>query len=201
MEFGEIISKVLPLIYVIVGIALIWLAIELIQATRRVSKAVRDVQEQIKPALENVEHITASLKPVVSRVDPLVERVSLTVDAANLELMRVDGILENVGNITDSLSSAVEALDTVTNAPVELVTSVTSRVRKTLKSRRASNESIALGQAKAKQDTTAQIGGAIGGGQKEALPGRPDLTGLPHVSETAHVKGAESLAELRGQSL
>ena len=50
------------------------------------------------------------------------------------------------------MSSAVEAVDTVTNAPMELVNSVTNRVRSAFKPRRASDESVALGQAKAEQD-------------------------------------------------
>ena len=65
--------------------------------------------------------------------------------------MRIDQILEDVNEITDSVSSAVEAVDTVTNAPVELVNNVTSRVRNAFKSRRASDESVALGQAKAER--------------------------------------------------
>ena len=93
-------------------------------------------------------------------MDPLVERVSLTVDAANLEIMRVDQILEDVGEITESVSSAVDAVDAAANAPLELVNSVTTKVRNAFKPRRASDESVALGQEKAEGGVVKNLVGA-----------------------------------------
>ena len=83
----------------------------------------------------------------MGRVDPLVERLSLTVDAANLELMRVDQILEDVTQITDSVSKAAGAVDTVTSAPIDLVNSLTRKLRSKFKPRYASDESVSLGAA------------------------------------------------------
>ena len=83
----------------------------------------------------------------MGRVDPLVERLSLTVDAANLELMRVDQILEDVTQITDSVSKAAGAVDTVTSAPIDLVNSLTGKLRSKFKPRYASDESVSLGAA------------------------------------------------------
>jgi len=60
--------------------------------------------------------------------------------------MRLDQILEDVGEITSSASSAVNAVDTVANAPLELVNSVTKKVRRKFTPKKASDESIALGQ-------------------------------------------------------
>lgn len=151
MDISEIIGIALPVIYILVGAALIWFIVELIVTVRRTRKTVDDLQKQLEPTLASVERISASLEPVASKVDPLVERVSLTVDAANLEIMRVDQILEDVGEVTDSVSSAVDAVDTVANAPVELVNTVANRVRGIFKARRASDESIGLGKEKAKQ--------------------------------------------------
>ncbi len=153
MEISEVIGIALPVVYVLVGAAVIWLAIELVMTVRKTRKTVDEVQKQIEPTLAHVERITASLEPVAAKVDPLVERVSLTVDAANLEIMRIDQILEDVNEITDSVSSAVDAVDTVANAPMELVNNVTSRVRKALKPRRASEESVALGREKADESS------------------------------------------------
>ena len=86
--------------------------------------------------------------------------MSLTVDAANLEIMRLDQILEDVGEITDSASNAVGAVETVTNAPMEIMNNVTSKVRDKLKTKRASDESVALGEAKAKAQAAALAGAA-----------------------------------------
>lgn len=156
MDIVETVSMVLPIVYVLVGAALVWLIVELVMTVRRARKTVDDLQKQVEPTLANVERITASLEPVVAKADPLVERVSLTVDAANLELMRVDQILEDVSEITDSVSSAVEAVDTVANVPMDIVNNIASRVRGALKSRPASDESISLGKEKAKHAAQAE---------------------------------------------
>lgn len=149
MDINEIVNIALPIVYVLVGAAIIWLIVELVMTARRARKTVEEVQQQIAPTLASVERITASLEPVAAKVDPLIERVSLTVDAVNLEIMRFDQILEDVGEITDSVASAVDAVDTVASAPMDLVNSVTNRVRGVFKTRKASDESVALGQGKA----------------------------------------------------
>ncbi len=149
MEIGEVMGAVLPIVYVVVGIALVWFVVELVLTVRKTRSTVEDMKKQLDPTLESVQRMTKALEPAVDKVDPLVDRVSLTVDAANLEIMRLDSILEDVGEITDSASNAVGAVETVTNAPVELMNSVTSKVRGAFKTKRASDESVKLGEAKA----------------------------------------------------
>ncbi len=149
MEVGEVLGVVLPVVYVVVGIALVWFVVELVLTVRKTRTTVEDMKKQIDPTLESVQRMTKSLEPVVDKVDPLVDRVSLTVDAANLEIMRLDSILEDVGEITDSASSAVGAVETVTNVPMELMNNVTSKVRGAFKTKHASDESVKLGEAKA----------------------------------------------------
>ncbi|MEG0323086.1 MAG: DUF948 domain-containing protein [Raoultibacter sp.] len=149
MDFAEVVNIALPIVYVLVGAALVWLVIELVMTLRKTRKTVDDLKKQVEPTLANVQELTEGLKPVVAKVDPLVERISLTVDATNLEIMRVDQILDDVNDITGSLSSAVDAVDTAANAPIDLVNSVSNRVRNVFKPRKASSESVALGQEKA----------------------------------------------------
>lgn len=162
MEFVEMINYALPVVYVVVGVALVWLVVELAVTMRRTRKTVVEVQKQVEPVIASVERITAELEPTVAnvkaitaqleptvaKVDPLLDRVTLTVDAANLEIMRVDQILEDVTQITGSVSSTLDTVDAVTNAPLELVSSVTEKVRSTVKPRGASKESAGLGAAK-----------------------------------------------------
>ncbi len=145
MDITQILNVALPVVYVLVGLALIVFLIALVRFLHTTRTTVVDLKKQIDPTLAHVETITASLEPVVARVDPLVERVSLTVDAANLEIMRVDQILENVADITEGVSSAVDAVDAAANAPIKLVNSASEKVRGVFKARKASNESIALG--------------------------------------------------------
>lgn len=149
MEFNQVINSALPILYVIAGIVLIWLIVELVITVRRARQTVEDIKKQIEPTLEHVESITASLEPATKKIDPLVDRVSLTVDAANLEIMRLDQILEDVGEVTDTVSSTVSTVDAIASAPMDLVNNVTSKVRGAFRSRGASEESIALGEEKA----------------------------------------------------
>ena len=186
MDISEVISIALPIVYVLVGAALIWLVVELVMTVRRTRKTVEEVQKQVEPTLASVERITASLEPVAAKVDPLVERVSLTVDAANLEIMRVDQILEDVNEITDSVSSAVDAVDTVTSAPMELVNNVTNRMRSAFKPKRASDESVALGREKAADAT---MGDAV----KSVAKGTAAVAGAAVADQREHM--AEQRAE------
>lgn len=158
----EFISSILPVVYVVVGIVLVWFVVELAITVRRTRAVVEDVKRQAEPTLataqriavelepvvQSVQRMAESLEPAVERVDPLVERVSLTVDAANLEIMRIDGILEDVSEIAGSASSAVSAVEAVTSAPLATVNAMSDRVRGAFRKSRASEESIGLGKAK-----------------------------------------------------
>ena len=169
MDFAGIVDIALPVVYVLVGAVLVWFVVELALTIRSTRSTIDDAHKELTPTLQNVEKITAQVdalvtdqidplltrvneiaeeaKPAVGRVDPLVERLSLTVDAANLELMRVDQILEDVTQITDSVSKAAGAVDTVTSAPIDLVNSLTGKLRSKFKPRYASDESVSLGAA------------------------------------------------------
>lgn len=194
MSFAEIANYAqsgLPILWVVIGIFIIWLIAELVATLRRTRKDVKAFASQaepvlkhadeaaaaLKPAIDNIgavaaelensaaaltpaienigsvaanlEEITESLKPAAADIQPLVDRVALTVDAANLELMRVDQILENVGEITASLTSATAAVDTVTNAPMKLVSKASSSVRGVIKGKSVSDETAAMAKERA----------------------------------------------------
>lgn len=148
INVSEVINYVFSGAVILVFVVLVWFIVELVFTVRRARAVVVDVKEKLDPTLEHVENITASLEPVVAKVDPLVDRVSLTVDAANLEIMRLDQILEDVTEITETVSSAANAVDVAANAPLELVNSVTSRIRSAFKPNHASEESVSLGDKK-----------------------------------------------------
>lgn len=136
---------ILCVVLAVVGAAVVWLVVELALTVRKARSSVTKVVGQIEPTIANVEKITTDVQPIIQKVDPLVERVSLTVDAANLEIMRVDEILEDVGSITGSVSKTVGAVDTVTSAPLDFVTSATKKIREKFSPKYASEESIDLG--------------------------------------------------------
>ncbi len=149
MDATTVLSVALPAVFVVVGIALVVLLIELYRTVKFLRATVDDVKNQIEPTLEHVEYITRTLQPAIDKVDPLVDRVSLTLDAANLELMRVDQILEDVTTISDTASNAVVAVDSVTNAPINAVKSVSDKVRSVLQPKTVSDETARLGRQRA----------------------------------------------------
>jgi hypothetical protein len=57
------------------------------------------------------------------------ERVSLTVDAVNLEIMRADQILSDVSDVTGVASGAARKVSDLTEAPLNLLTSATDKLR------------------------------------------------------------------------
>lgn len=154
MEINEVLNIILPIVFIVVGIALVIFIIELIKTMKLAQTTIADVKTQLDPTLENVKRITDEVQPVIKKVDPLVERVQLTVDSVNLEMMRVDRILEDVTTITDSAASATTAVDNIANAPLKAVNSVATKVRSVFGGTDASAQSeqlaeqrVAVGQA------------------------------------------------------
>lgn len=177
------INMILTVVFICVGIALIVFLIELVRTVRSARTTIDNVQKQLEPTLAHVEQITNEIKPAIAKVDPLMDRVSLTIDAANLEMMRVDQILEDVAAITDTASNAVEAVDNVANAPLELMNNVSSKVRKVLKPKAASDEAQMLEQQRV---AAAKALDELRAAEKE--------TGLTGVS-SAQVDGAAPATE------
>lgn len=177
------INMILAVVFICVGIALIVFLIELVRTVRSARTTIDNVQKQLEPTLAHVEQITNEIKPAIAKVDPLMDRVSLTIDAANLEMMRVDQILEDVTAITDTASNAVEAVDNVANVPLELMSNVSSKVRKVLKPKAASDEAQMLEQQRV---AAAKALDELRAAEKE--------TGLTGVS-SAQVEGAAPATE------
>lgn len=152
MDIGGVLGIILPIVYIIVGIALVWFVIELAITLRRTRSTVDSVHKQIEPTLDHVNAITRSMEPVVAKVDPLMDRVSLTVDAANLEIMRVDQILEDVTQMTGTVTKTLDTVDSVTSLPLDAVNSISTKVRSVFKKPQASEQSVRLGEKKAEAD-------------------------------------------------
>ncbi|MEY8461448.1 DUF948 domain-containing protein [Eggerthellaceae bacterium 24-137] len=225
MDFAQIVDIALPVVYVLVGAVLVWFVVELALTIRSTRSTIDDAHAGLTPTLQNVEKITAEVtplvgnvntlitdqvtplmekanalaeeaKPAVGRVDPLVERLSLTVDAANLELMRVDQILEDVTQITDSVSKAAGAVDTVTSAPIDLVNSLTGRLRSKFKPRYASDESVRLGgSAPADPERSATVADAV-----SAVGDAASAVVSEQKARMAARKAANASARARGEA-
>ena len=152
MDIGAVLGIILPIVYIIVGAALVWFVIELAITLRSTRSTVDSVRKQIEPTIDHVNTITKAIEPVVAKVDPLMDRVSLTVDAANLEIMRVDQILEDVGQVTGSITKTIDTVDNVTSLPLDAVNSLSTKVRSFFKKPQASSQSVRLGEEKAEAD-------------------------------------------------
>lgn len=134
-------TVVVPIVYIVLGVLLVWLVIEIILTIRKVRNTIRD----LGPTIQNVDAMVKDLQPSIKQVDPILDRATLTIDSVNLELMRVDEILSNVTQITSGVSKAASAVDNVTSAPLDLVTSLTDKVRTRLRPRYASEQSQQMG--------------------------------------------------------
>lgn len=142
MDINSVLNIILPIVFILVGIALIVFLVELIKTL----KTARGTIDNLEPTLKNVEDITTNIQPTLAKVDPLMERVQLTVDSVNLEMMRVDQILEDVSEITDTASSATAAVDNITNAPLKAMNNVATRVKTALGGKDSSDESAQLAE-------------------------------------------------------
>lgn len=150
----EILDIILPIVYIVVGAALVWFIVELVITIKKVRGKALDTIDELDPTIKNIEQMVSDIQPTINKVDPLVDRVTLTVDSVNLEMMRVDQILEDVGNVTGTLSKTVNTVDNVTSAPVDIVNSVTKKVRAKFRPKYASDESVAAGlEGAPEQDT------------------------------------------------
>lgn len=127
MAFEDMIPYALPIAFALVGVALVWLVVELALTVRSGRK---------------------TLDKINTEIDPMMNRVNLTLDAANLEILRVDAILEDVSQITDTMANATTTVDKLAQAPVSAVSNVTDRVRNVLKSSKASKSSAELAAAR-----------------------------------------------------
>ena len=184
MDTAFIQQVALPIVYVVVGIVLVWALVELIIFLRKTRKTVETMEEEIRPVISDVKEMTESLKPAIDKMDPLAERVSLAVDAANLEIMRLDGILENVDAMTTSAAGAANAVETVANTPMKLVNTAAEKLRGAFSQKKASDASVALGSA-AEEAQAAALGEASAAASFAAAeaPAEPAATEQPAPAE------------------
>ena len=110
-----IVSSILILL---VFVALVILIVVLV----RLAKTMKNIDKVAETA-------ATELPPVVKKVDSMLDRAELTVDTVNLELLRVDAILEDVETVTGIAGKTADAVNTVTSAPTEIVTSLVERIQ------------------------------------------------------------------------
>ena len=196
MDTAFIQQVALPIVYVVVGIVLVWALVELILFLRNTRKTVSTLEEEIRPVISDVKEMTESLKPAVDKMDPLAERVSLAVDAANLEIMRLDGILENVDAMTTSAAGAANAVETVANTPMKLVNTAAEKLRGAFSQKKASDASVALGSA-AEEAQAAALGAASEGAAQPAAPVEPVEAPAPAAVEAVEQPAVEPALQVQ----
>ncbi len=189
----EILDIILPIVYIVVGAALIWFVVELVITIRKVRGKAMTTIDELDPTLKNIETMVSDIQPTIKKVDPLVDRVTLTVDSVNLELMRVDEILEDVSQMTGAVSKTLTAVDNVTSAPVDIVNSVTRKVRNKFRPKYASDESVAAGLEGRPEPKTNPIAAA-----GEAFKEQHDKAAARKVEREAHEAEKEAKNEKMG---
>lgn len=198
MDTAFIQQVALPIVYVVVGIVLVWALVELIIFLRKTRKTVETMEEEIRPVISDVKEMTESLKPAIDKMDPLAERVSLAVDAANLEIMRLDGILENVDAMTTSAAGAANAVETVANTPMKLVNTAAEKLRGTFSQKKASDASVALGSAG--EEARAAALGEAPAAAPAAFAGEPGEPAAPAAADASAQAAVDSAPQVQEPS-
>lgn len=142
MDINTILTAGLIAVFIVVGIALVILLLQIVKTLKAATVALNKVE----PTLDNVKTMTDDIVPAVGKIDPLMDRVQLTLDSVNLEMMRVDMILEDITEITDAAASATNAVDNLTSAPLKAVNNVATRVKTAVGGKSASQESEQLAE-------------------------------------------------------
>ncbi len=93
------------------------------------TKSLKGTMAKVDPLLDDAKELTEKSKGIVDKIDPIMDRATLTIDAANLEIMRVDQILEDVNTVTGNVAKVSGSLDALTVVPVDLISSVTGKIR------------------------------------------------------------------------
>lgn len=198
MDTAFIQQVALPIVYVVVGIVLVWALVELIIFLRKTRKTVETMEEEIRPVISDVKEMTESLKPAIDKMDPLAERVSLAVDAANLEIMRLDGILENVDAMTTSAAGAANAVETVANTPMKLVNTAAEKLRGAFSQKKASDASVALGSAG--EEARAAALGEAPAAAPAAFAGEPGEPAAPAAADASAQAAVDSAPQVQEPS-
>lgn len=119
MEATSIIGSILPYLWGAVALAAVF---ALVQIGRTASVAARRLEQ------------------VVDRLDPILEKADVSVDALNAELLRIDAIISDVEEISAAAASATRAVESVTNAPIEIATNFADRLRRRFKQYRSDSD-------------------------------------------------------------
>lgn len=144
----EIIEQILPWLYGLLALVVIWFVVELIITVRKSRVVVDDLQKSIDSAVSTINTVSAELEPALKKVDPLMDRVGLSVDALNLELLRIDEVMDDVKTMSSSAASATKSINSVASAPADLVNNVANKVRHRFGSKSASKTTLKIEEKK-----------------------------------------------------
>lgn len=142
-------SIILTVVLVALGIAAIWLVVEValtvrrarpaIDAARRtiesvqsdvtkvvaearpVLKSVDETLTQARPVITHVDELVTQAKPAASDVSPLLTNATQAVEDLSANLTHLDAILSDVSRITGTASNATQAVGAATTSIVDRV--------------------------------------------------------------------------------
>ena len=142
--YSDIINVLLIVLTVAGVIALVYL-IRLLHSTRKVMDTTNDTVKEAQTTIREVRDTTV----------PILEKASVTVDAANAELLRLDALIGAVEEAGTKAISTVGAATELAQKPVDLLNSVTNKLRRGWKERQASAQDTKISrdaENKAAQD-------------------------------------------------
>lgn len=153
MDVGFISEVILPVVFVIVGIALVWAIVELVLVLRRTRKTVETLETSVKPIIDDVQKVAADAKEMTASIKPAIDASIPWSSVLRWPLMREFGNHAPSTAFWKTLcnyqfaASATEAVDTVANAPLKIVNAASEKLREALSGKKASDESAKLAAA------------------------------------------------------
>ena len=67
MEASAVVQIILPIVFIVVGVALVCLLVELVRTVKTARKTVEEIHAQVSPTLEQVQKITADIQRLSRR--------------------------------------------------------------------------------------------------------------------------------------
>jgi len=130
-SYENVIHVLLALLALAGVVALVFLT-RLLHSTRKTMDTANDTVKEAQTTIKEVRETTV----------PILEKASVSVDAVNAELLRLDALIGSVEEAGTKAISTVGAATELAQKPVDLLNSMTDKLRRGWKERKASAEDV-----------------------------------------------------------
>jgi len=114
---------------------------EFATAAKRAAESAAETSDQARElVLESKEAVTAAREMVAevrTQIHPTLEKADVAVDGVNLNLLRLDAILQSFEQTSEQVAGVSNSVSNLVNAPMDAIGSISDRIRRSWKARKA----------------------------------------------------------------